>query len=278
MRFGRSERGARRKESNEAIRLRSACIGVLPAPGGLRHERPDTIAIVNAIASTLAAATAVIGSAWAVRGRSSSVFAPSIWRGPRDSRAIALTFDDGPSESTPALLDLLARNNAPATFFQCGLNVERLPQIARAAREAGHEIGNHAYSHPMFSFHTSSFMRREMQRAQQAIEMHAGATPTLFRAPYGVRWPGLRSAQTALGLTGVMWTVIGYDWNLAVEEIVRRISGKVSNGAIICLHDGRELRSKPDIRNTIRAVETLIPMLLDRGYRFETVSRLCQTT
>jgi peptidoglycan/xylan/chitin deacetylase (PgdA/CDA1 family) len=233
---------------------------------------------VNATGATLAAATAVIGAAWAVRGRSSSVFAPSIWRGPRDRRAVALTFDDGPSESTPMLLDLLARNDVPATFFHCGVNVERLPQIARAAREAGHEIGNHAYSHPMFCFHTSDFMRREIERAQLTIEAQTGASPRLFRAPYGVRWPGLRSAQAALGLTGVMWTVIGYDWNLAAEEIVRRISGKVSNGAIICLHDGRELRAKPDIRNTICAVEMLIPMLLDRGYRFETVSRLCQTT
>ena len=130
----------------------------------------------------------------------------------------------------------------------------------------------------MFCFHTADFMQREIERTQQAIGAQTGASPRLFRAPYGVRWPGLRRAQAAAGLTGVMWTVIGYDWNLAAEEIVRRISGKVSNGAIICLHDGRELHAKPDIRNTIRAVETLVPMLLDRGYRFETVSRLCQTT
>jgi peptidoglycan/xylan/chitin deacetylase (PgdA/CDA1 family) len=241
-------------------------------------NRTDTISIVNATASALAAAAAIAGAAWAVRGRSSAVFAPSIWRGPRLQPALALTFDDGPSESTPALLDTLARYRAPVTFFQCGANVERLPEIARAARQAGHEIGNHAYSHPLFCFRTPGFMRAELERAQRAITEHAGVEPSLFRAPYGVRWPGLRSAQEALGLTGVMWTVIGYDWNLAAEEIVRRISGSVSNGAIICLHDGRELRVEPDIRNTIRAVEALIPLLLDRGYRFETVSRLCQTT
>jgi peptidoglycan/xylan/chitin deacetylase (PgdA/CDA1 family) len=249
-------------------------------------NRPDKISRVKATAATFAATAAIAGAAtaaiagtaWAVRGRSSSVFAPSIWRGPRARPALALTFDDGPSESTPALLDLLDRHQVPATFFQCGANVERLPEIARAEREAGHEIGNHTYSHPMFCFRTPGFMLAEMERAQRAIIAHTGAEPSLFRAPYGVRWLGLRSAQEALGLTGVMWTVIGYDWNLAAKEIVRRISGGVSNGAIICLHDGRELQTKPDIRNTIRAAETLIPMLLDRGYRFETVSRLCQTT
>ncbi len=230
------------------------------------------------IGESAAIATAAAGAAWAVRGRSSAVFAPSIWRGPKDRAAIALTFDDGPSEGTPALLDLLARHNVPATFFQCGANVERLPGIARATREAGHEIGNHTYSHPLFCFHSPWFLRREIDHAQQIIAIQTGACPSLFRAPFGVRWPGLRSAQRRLGLTGVMWTIIGYDWNLAADRIVRRISGSVSNGAIICLHDGRELRANPDIRNTIRAAEQLIPMMLDRGYRFETVSRLCQTT
>jgi peptidoglycan/xylan/chitin deacetylase (PgdA/CDA1 family) len=228
------------------------------------------------------AAASVCGAAaylaWAVRGRSSAVFGRSLWRGPRDRRAIALTFDDGPSESTPAILDLLARHGVPATFFQCGSNVDRLPAIARAVRDAGHEIGNHSQTHPFFCFRSPQFMLHQLERAQRSIEEGAGARPVWFRAPYGVRWPGLAAAQRHLGLTGVMWTVIGYDWNLAAEAVVRRVSGRVSNGAIICLHDGRELRSKPDIRTTIAAVERLIPTLLDRGYQFETVSRLCQTT
>ncbi len=121
-------------------------------------------------------------------------------------------------------------------------------------------------------------MLDQLGRAQTAIEEGAGARPIWFRAPYGVRWPGLGAAQRRLGLTGVMWTVIGYDWNLTAEAVVRRVSGRISNGAIVCLHDGRELRAKPDIRPTIAAVERLIPMLLDRGYQFETVSGLCQTT
>jgi peptidoglycan/xylan/chitin deacetylase (PgdA/CDA1 family) len=121
-------------------------------------------------------------------------------------------------------------------------------------------------------------MLAQLERAQKSIEEHAGSRPVWFRAPYGARWPGLGSAQRQFGLTGVMWTVIGYDWNLTAEAVVRRVSGGVSNGAIICLHDGRELRSKPDIRTTIAAVEQLIPRLLDRGYQFETVSGLCQTT
>ena len=80
-----------------------------------------------ALGGAACAATALM--AYAVRGRSSSLLAPSVYRGPRSRRAIALTFDDGPSESTPRLLDLLG--DVPATFFVCGRNVERRPEIVR---------------------------------------------------------------------------------------------------------------------------------------------------
>jgi peptidoglycan/xylan/chitin deacetylase (PgdA/CDA1 family) len=235
----------------------------------------------TALASLAAGASVAVGSAawmaWAVRGRSAAVFGPSLWHGPRDRRALALTFDDGPSESTEAVLDLLAKHGVRATFFQCGANVERLPAVALAVHAAGHELGNHTQTHPYLCFRSAEFMLRQLERAQGSIEEHTGARPVWFRAPYGVRWPGIGAAQRQLGLTGVMWTVIGYDWNLAADAVVRRVSERISNGAIICLHDGRGIHSKPDVRTTIAAVEHLIPMLLDRGYQFETVSRLCQT-
>jgi peptidoglycan/xylan/chitin deacetylase (PgdA/CDA1 family) len=217
--------------------------------------------------------------AWAVRGRSAQVFGRSVWRGPKGRRALALTFDDGPSEATPQLLEILARHQAPATFFQCGANVERLPEVARAVAGRGHEIGNHGYSHRRFYFHSAQFMEEELRRAQSAIEECAGVRPVWFRAPYGARWFGLDSVQRRLGLTGVMWSAIGYDWNLGTDAVVERLAAAASNGAILCLHDGRELLVKPDIGATVEAVRRLVPVLLERGYEFETVTRLlCQTT
>jgi len=216
--------------------------------------------------------------AWAVRGRSSSVFGPSVWRGPRDQRAVALTFDDGPSEGTPQILEILARYNVPATFFQCGVNVERLPEVARAVAQAGHEIGNHSHTHPMLCFRSRRFIEQDLRRAQESIEARTGVRPAWFRAPFGVRWFGLREIQRRLNLTGVMWTVIGYDWKLKADAIVQRVAGRVANGAILCLHDGRELRVRPDIGVTVEAVRRLVPVLLDRGYELETVGRLlCPT-
>ena len=207
------------------------------------------------------------------------MFGESYWRGPRREPAIALTFDDGPSEGTPQILEVLARHTVPATFFQCGANVARLPGLARLVCNAGHEIGNHSYTHPLLCFRSPHFIAAELRRAQETIAQHTGATPAWFRAPFGVRWFGLDGAQRSLGLTAVMWTVIGYDWNRKADAVVERLSRRVSNGAILCLHDGRELRAKPDIGVTVETVRRLVPLLLDRGYRFETVSRLlCPTT
>src|SRR5580698_4248885 len=101
------------------------------------------------LASSLAATAA--GMTWAARGRSSAVFGPSVWRGRPGRKAIALTFDDGPSPATPRILDILAEYGVRATFFQCGINVLRAPELSRAARECGHEIANHSHTHPNFA-------------------------------------------------------------------------------------------------------------------------------
>lgn len=226
-----------------------------------------------------AAAAAGSGLAWAVRGRSAAIFGDSRWRGERTRPAIALTFDDGPSEGTPQILDVLAWRRTPATFFQCGANVDRLPAIAARVAAEGHEIGNHSYSHPLLCFRSPGFVRNELARAQDAIGRHTGAVPAWFRAPFGVRWFGLGAAQRRIGVRGLMWTVIGYDWNRTADAIVERVANRVSNGAIICLHDGRELHARPDIGATVEAVRRLVPLLSDRGFTFETVSRLlCPTT
>jgi peptidoglycan-N-acetylglucosamine deacetylase len=216
--------------------------------------------------------------AYGVRGRSSTLFAPSVYRGPSSRRSLALTFDDGPSESTPALLEVLAAHDVCATFFQCGMNVTRLPEIAREVVRRGHELGNHSHTHPKFYFRKPEFIHEELARAQHAIEDTTGVSPALYRAPFGVRWPGMREAQRRLNLLGVMWTVIGRDWKLEAPAIVRRVLAEAKNGAIVCLHDGRGLEARPPVEPAMQAVRQLIPMLQAEGYRFETVSQLiCQT-
>jgi len=229
-----------------------------------------------ALGGAACAASALL--AYAVRGRSSTLLAPSVYRGSRHRRAIALTFDDGPSEGTNQLLEILNRFDIPATFFVCGMNVDRLPDVVRAAATAGHEIGNHSYSHPALYLRSQAFINEELSAAQSIIGETTGVTPTLFRAPFGARWFGLREAQRRLNLLGVMWTVLGLDWKLPAQRIARRVLSRIENGAIICLHDGRGIGRHPDISQTLEAAQILIPALKARGFIFETVSQLlCPT-
>ena len=212
--------------------------------------------------------------AYAVRGRSAQLLAPSVYRGPANRRTIALTFDDGPSESTPALLEILRQHRVPATFFQCGANIRRLPAIAREVVSAGHEIGNHSDTHPRLYLQSAAVILNEFSRAQRTMRDSLGAQVRYLRAPFGVRWFGFREMQQRLGLMGVMWSVIGRDWALDANGVIRRVLRSVSNGSIVCLHDGRELQSRPDIRSTLASVREIVPVLSAQGYRFQTVSDL----
>jgi peptidoglycan/xylan/chitin deacetylase (PgdA/CDA1 family) len=167
---------------------------------------------------------------------------------------------------------MLARYGVRATFFQCGEQVRRNPAIAREVASAGHEIGNHTDTHARLWLRGPAFLRHEIARAQEAIAEAARVLPALFRAPYGVRWPGLGAIQREYGLTGVMWTAIGRDWTLPADAIAKRMIAGAEAGAILCLHDGRELVPDPDIRNTLAAVESFLPVLIDQGWEFVTVS------
>ncbi len=161
----------------------------------------------------------------------------------------------------------------------CGANVRRHPAIARQVSDAGHEIGNHTDSHPYLFRCSPAAIHREIGDAQRTIADATGVTPRLFRAPFGVRWFGLRAAQREHQLLGVMWTVIARDWTLSGPEVAQRLLKNSTNGGILCLHDGRRLETRPDIRATLEAVEQSVPEFQGRGFRFETASQiLCQKT
>jgi peptidoglycan-N-acetylglucosamine deacetylase len=216
--------------------------------------------------------------AYAVRVPSCSWLDSSVGRGSDTRPAIALTFDDGPSESTAQLLEILARHRAPASFFQCGTNVRRLPGVAREVAAAGHEIGNHTDTHPLLALKSPGFIQRELSAAQESIEHATGVRPRYFRAPYGARWFGLRAAQQRQGLLGLTWTAIALDWKRQTPAVVSRLLRGATRGAIFCLHDGRALEHRPDISVTLQAVRELLPKLMEQGFHFEKVTDiLCPT-
>src|SRR6266481_3602788 len=131
-----------------------------------------------------------------------------------DPQQIALTYDDGPNDPhTLHLLDVLAEHHAKATFFLIGKYVRRRPDIARAIQAAGHAIGNHTYSHPNLIFLSASAVRQELEDCNKALEDALGASPVLFRPPFGGRRPAVLKTARSLGLAPIMWSVTAYDWS-----------------------------------------------------------------
>lgn len=172
------------------------------------------------------------------------------------------------------MLEYFRKENVWATFFQIGMNVRRLPHIAGQVAASGHQLGNHTYSHPRLPFKSREFICHEFSETQKIIHFETGIAPMLLRPPYGFRWVGMREVQQKLGLLGVLWTAIGYDWRWSPERIAKHVLARAFPGGIICLHDGRGVTPKPDISATLQAVKLIVPVLKDRGYSFEIVSDL----
>jgi peptidoglycan/xylan/chitin deacetylase (PgdA/CDA1 family) len=224
-------------------------------------------------AAALAAGGGLL-AAYAVGCPASQLLGRTVFHGPRGSRRIALTFDDGPSDWTPAVLEVLGAHKVTATFFVCGRNAERRPELMQALAADGHEVGNHTYSHPCLLLHSARTAEDEIGRTQRIIGETAGVVPKWFRPPYGVRAPGLRRILPSLGLTSVLWTAIGNDWKCKADQIVARVLRKTKNGGIICLHDGDRADGIAERRETVAAVKRIVPELHSRGFEFVTVSRL----
>jgi peptidoglycan/xylan/chitin deacetylase (PgdA/CDA1 family) len=196
------------------------------------------------------------------------------WRGRADTSSVALTFDDGPSEDTERVLDVLAAQGASATFFMVGRRAERYARTARRVASEGHEVGNHSYSHPIYLYRSARETRRQLTRAQIAIEEASGVRPRFSRPPCGVRSFAYFRAARSLGLRTVQWTVAGFDWKrIGAREIARRVLKDVSAGAIILLHDGDSV-GKHDRAETVAALPLIVEGLKERGLQVEALSRL----
>jgi peptidoglycan-N-acetylglucosamine deacetylase len=204
----------------------------------------------------------------------SQLLGPGLVRGPASAGPkVALTFDDGPSEPyTGQILDILHRHRAPATFFCCGKNVQRLPAVARRIADAGHTIGNHTYSHPLLYFKRRSVIEDELDRAQDVIDQAIGKRPGVFRPPYGVRWFGLFPVLRERGLADVQWSDTGYDWvaGNSPADIARKTMTRLGAGSIILLHDGREPRDvgQIDASATVAALPGILEGARSAGLEF----------
>ena len=178
---------------------------------------------------------------WGVLYPGAALYSPVLTRLPTREKQVWLTIDDGPSNDTPAVLDLLDRHHAKATFFLVGDRVEARPELAREIAARGHGIGNHSHSHPQAWFWAlgPARMRQQITHAQTQIEDATGVRPRWFRAVVGMANPFVSAPLRDNALARVGWSARGFDAvNADDADVIARIEKSIAPGAIILMHEG----------------------------------------
>jgi peptidoglycan/xylan/chitin deacetylase (PgdA/CDA1 family) len=188
------------------------------------------------------------------------------------SPGVALTFDDGPHpEGTPAVLDVLARAGARATFFVVGEQVRARPALVAEIASAGHVVALHGDRHRLQTRLTGAELQDDLARGLAAIHDASGIRPALHRPPFGIYSPaGLRTTRAA-GLSPLLWSRAGKDWRrfTTPRRIAARSLHAVLPGDVILLHDADFYSSQNSHRRTAAALEFIVAEL--RRRRLDTV-------
>jgi chitin deacetylase len=225
--------------------------------------------------SALAAAL-VVGAAalWHIsRSRTFQFFGQLVPRVNTSQKIVALTFDDGPTpEATGHILSALADEQVRATFFVTGAELERNMAAGRQIVAAGHELGNHTYSHQRMVLVTPSFVRREVERTDELIRDAGYRGEIYFRPPYGKKLFALPYYLSRSGRKSVTWDVepesrpeVAAD----SDRIAGHVLARARPGSIIILHVMYGGRAE-----SLKAVKKIVAGLKAQGYSFKTVTEL----
>jgi len=180
---------------------------------------------------------------------------------------LALTFDDGPSQYTPEILDLLEQYGGRATFFVVGNRIEDHREIIGRASRLGCEILGHSWNHRYLTRLSEEDIATQLLETLSAIESVTGIAARMFRPTYGAVNDMLRSVSAELGFAMIYWSVDPQDWRTRdAESTYSSIMLKAGNGSVIICHD-----VYPE---TVMAMADVIPDLISSGYQLVTVSEL----
>lgn len=188
----------------------------------------------------------------------SGFFMKTLYRGDGTLRAIALSFDDGPSAThTPRVLDILNELGVPATFFCIGKNIAGNEALVQRIAREGHLLGNHSFTHSVwFDLFPAGKIAAELQQTDRALESLLGRRPAYFRPPFGVINPLVRDAVQQTGHRVVGWNIRSYDTVIGDNQtLMRRLMRRLRPGAIVLLHDHgkKTVEVLPDFIRAVRA-------------------------
>ncbi len=196
--------------------------------------------------------------------------AAGVVHGSPGERTVALTFDDGPSGRTPAILRVLANHGAHATFFVVGRATHGMEPVLRRIAASGNELADHTYSHANLLALRAPGRTKQLRWTKALVERATGVEPRFFRPPYGATGPAVNRLGRGLGMVPVLWSVDSRDWQLpGTKAIVRRVLAHVEPGSIVLLHDGGG-----DRQETLRALPAIL-RALERRHLSRSRSRSC---
>jgi len=183
-------------------------------------------------------------------------------------KKVALTINCAwSSEDIDLILKTLDENQVKVTFFMVGDWIEKNKDAAKKIYEAGHEIGNHSYSHPHVNNMTYDQNLAEIKKCSELIKSITGEKCKLYRGPYGEYNNTVIKAAQDYGCKVIQWNIDSLDWKgLTEEQIWERIEPKLENGSIILMHNGTE--------NTALALNNIIKKIKEKGYEVGTVSSI----
>ncbi|WP_181720725.1 polysaccharide deacetylase family protein [Nocardia gipuzkoensis] len=211
----------------------------------------------------------VTGTYYLTKARTFQLAGHVVSRVDTDARVVALTLDDGPSDRAPEVLKVLAAAQVPATFYLNGRDLVARPEHGRAIAAAGHEIGNHTYSHRRMVFVTPGTVREEVESTDAEIMKTGYVGPITFRPPYGKKLFTLPRYLAEHDRTTVMWDVEPDSGKSATaDDIVADTLAEVRPGSIILLHVMFGTTAALD------AIPRIVTELRAAGYQFVTVSDL----
>jgi peptidoglycan-N-acetylglucosamine deacetylase len=211
----------------------------------------------------------------------SGAFEPVLAHG--RGHVVALTFDDGPTRGvTGRVLDVLARERVPATFFVVGRAARREPALLRRMAREGHQVENHSDTHPhLNALVWPAALDGEIARADDAIAAATGRRPRWLRPPFGARSAAVLDAARRHGERVALWTAMLDETSPSAPPpaLAERLVRQVGDGAIVVLHDGDQ--GRPDAGGRAyeaQLVPRVIAALRARGYRFVTLDELDRTS
>ena len=186
-------------------------------------------------------------------------------------KTLVLTFDDGPSEYTAGVLDVLSRYGVPATFFVLGEMVVARPDVVRSISEAGHSLAIHGWSHTPFTEFDPEALATELARTRALLGELTGTECHDVRPPKGIYDGEVISNLDAQGFVTWLWTTEARDWSpeVTARQIAAKILRSLTPGGIVLLHDGGGDRLR-----TVRALPKIIEEARARGFRFLTLDEV----